>query len=614
MQYTQRLLVIFGIALSVFASPSLAKFVPQVYTEAGNKGSAYVIVNKQKVIEIKTPNGNLSAADRANIVAKRLTDAVTNGLDPKTLWYKKVGQNANVMLGESMLLMATKSEAAAHKLTASKLSEMWVHNLREALSAKPLSASPTSMLVPLGETRVLNVVSLLQKPAQFEVSNPSILTWDSQKKPGSLYITGTSVGGTTITIRCEEYTAQAQITVRKYAGSINPGITKAFVTGWNAPASLISRAARDAARRAISVEPGASISSINIISPCKELAPGKTYQTSVEVKVEGRDFIPVALDTKVEVGNRPLDPVPTSWLMYSNAPERISKYQTLFAGSMTATQEAFRLLYHHQNVMRKRIGFVIDVVNTSTSPASFHLIEGVSRPMIDTVDVGYRAGLAFLENHRDRVGRIIELPAGTHWAIVSQSLDSPYTASGILELRQMSGDPLFIRIMAKPENQRVAEDPMDTPLPSSAMKPEDIHISDHVYPGPIQNLEVTYTYGKPWVFIRIGKYALKHATLDKQLFGNYGVTYDIKATIENPTDSPRVVELAYEATAGPVSGLFIVDGNMVRVKSLQAPQETSIGEVTIPAGKKRVVSIRTMPLSGSAYPTTLIIRPTGMTR
>jgi hypothetical protein len=44
---------------------------------------------------------------------------------------------------------------------------------------------------------------------------------------------------------------------------------------------------------------------------------------------------------------------------------------------------------------------------------------------------------------------------------------------------------------------------------------------------------------------------------------------------------------------------------------LSPPLEISIGRVTVPAGKSKVVSIQTIPLSGSAYPATLIIRPVG---
>jgi hypothetical protein len=466
-------------------------------------------------------------------------------------------------------------------------------------------------VVPFKEARTITVDSLLPSPVSFEVSDPSIVTIDEKSKPGSILVTGISIGDTIITARCEDYVAQAQVSVRKYAAVASPGVTRAIVTGFNAPGSLVARAAKEAGRRTVVLEPGARINSISMPSAARELPPGKAFQIPVHVEASGPYYLPAKISAQVVVENLFLAQVPTSWLMYSNDPESLLKYQTLFAGRIYSHEESYRLLYHHQNMMSKRVGFVVDILNAASSPASFHLTEGISEPIADPVLVGYKAGLEFMENFQSKVGRIIEIPAGQRWVLVSQSLGHADTASGILEFHQLSGDPLIVRVAVKPDEQRASDDPPGVPLPAIQINASRIALSDHVYPNPVKNLNVTYTVGKPWVFLRIGKYAIKHTTQDKQLYGNYGVTYDIKATLENPMPSPHTVELAYEATAGPVSGLFIVDGNMVRIKCLQPPSEAMIGKVTIPAGRTRTISILTMPLSGSAYPATIIIRPTG---
>ncbi|MDI6828514.1 MAG: hypothetical protein QME62_08540, partial [Armatimonadota bacterium] len=313
------------------------------------------------------------------------------------------------------------------------------------------------------------------------------------------------------------------------------------------------------------------------------------------------------------IENRQIPRANASLIMYSNDPERILKYQVLYTGRFSQNQEPNRLLYHHQNMMGRRVGFVIEILNFSMNPASVHLIEGIAPPMIDTVLVGYKAGNEFLENYNAMIGRIIEMPAGSRRVIVSQALDHPYTASGIIEFRQLCGDPLFVRVIAKPENQRQIEDPLDIPLPLDGIDTAKLQLSDHVYPNPIQRMELNYSAGKPWVFFRLGKDALKNPEKDRWLFGNYGVIYEIKAILENPLTTSHTAEIAFEATAGIASGIFLVDGKPVRIKSLQAPQEICLEKITIPAGRTRTVSIQTMPLSGSAYPATLIIRPAGTT-
>lgn len=596
------------ILLSVCAE---AKFVPQVATEAAKDGSAYVLVNGKRVIYLKTWNGSLSPLNRANIAAERLIGQVQKGLDPKGVWYKQNGSEGRVMIGETLLVIASASEAKAQQTTGKSLAESWVRSIRQALMTPPLSAEPTALRIPVGESRTVTIQSLLTQPVQADVSNPTVISIDAQSKPGSLVVTGTSVGDAIITIRCEEYLVPVTVSVRKYAARLISPDTQAVVTGSHVPKDFVTRTAVEAARRAVLPEPGAKVSSLEVSGIVGGLAPGSSTQAIVRLEATGGDYIPMKAQVRVTVQNRVLSRTPVSWILYSNDPERVLKYQTLFAGQITTADEAVRLLYHHQNMMGRRIGFIVDVINPTNTDASLHVVEGISQPMIDTVIVGYKAGLEFIENERNCIGRVVEIPAGHRQVLVSQPLDHPYTASGIMQLRALSGGPLLVRVLAKPEEQRVAEDPIDVLLPVSGFDASKVALSDHVYPGPVKSMEVTYTAGKPWLFLRIGKEALKHATQEKQLYGNYGVTYDVKATLENPTQTPHSVEIAFEATAGPASGIFLVDGEMVRVKSLQPPREITIGRVTIPPGRNRIVSIQTIPLSGSAYPATIIIRPTG---
>jgi hypothetical protein len=253
------------------------------------------------------------------------------------------------------------------------------------------------------------------------------------------------------------------------------------------------------------------------------------------------------------------------------------------------------------------MGFVIDVINPSALPAELHLIEGVSAPMVDVVIVGYVAGKEFINSHQGNVGRIMTLPPGSRRVLLSQPVPHPKTASGIMEFRQLSGEPLIIRLVAKPEEQRLTDDPPDVDLPLISFDAARIACSDGVFPRPRETMDVTYTIGKQWAFIRLGKTPIKHATLEKSLFA-FGITYDVNAMLVNPTDEDRTVEVLFEATAGPAAGVFLLDGKYAEVKRLGPPDERLIGTYMVYAGKSRNMSISTIPLSGSAYPATLIIR------
>ena len=600
--------------MALVAAPGWAKYTPKIGVQAEKDGTAYLLINGRAAIHVMTPNGTLTPVQRATIAAERLSALVQAGLDVKSLAGKQVGRNVRIMAGETMVMVATRAEARAHGTSALKLAQAWVQNLQKLLLMPPLGVNPSILTIPMGESRSAAIECALSSPIQFEVSDPSLVSVDFKKEPGHMVVSGHTVGDAVVTLRCEEYSVTVNIAVRKYAASAMPVARKAIVTGYAAPGSMILSSARNAACQSVYLEPGARVNTVTMPAASQDLAPGQKLQVPVLVEAVGAGYLPRKIAVPVEVENARLPHSPPAWIMYSNNPEQLKKFQTLFIGRLDSASETTRLLYHHQNMMDSRAGFVIDLVNPTKSPAQVHVIEGVAEPSRDTVIVGYSAGLEFIRNQRSFTGRVYEIPPQTRQVLVSQTLGHEHTASGIMELRLVSGELLLVRVTAEPEDQRVVEDSSEIPVPASGIDPQRIVSSDHVYPKPIQDYEVTYTAGKSWVFLRLGKDALKHATQDMLLYGNYGVTYDIKAKIENPLSEPVTAEIAFEATAGPASGIFIVDGNLVRVRYLTPPTEARIGRVTVPAGKTKIVSISTIPLSGSAYPATLIIRPVGALR
>ena len=606
------ILLCISVLLLAITIPAFAKYTPKIGVETVGK-SAYLVVNGRKAIDFLVSNGSISPTERAVVAAGRLKSQVEKNLNLDYIGYEQTENDARVLIDDQLLIIATKADAKAHMVSVVELASAWIQNLKDALSVPPLSATPLNLLIPLGETRMLNIESLLSDPVEAEIGDPKILSADPNPKPGSLIISGNSLGSSTITLKCGEYTVPVQVSVKKYAAYQTLQPAKSIVTGWNAPSSLVQRAIRDAARRSLNLESGASIQSIDIKSPVTELVPGKSIRAQVKVQTSGENYIPAQFDLPVQVENHVISAMQPSWIMYSNDPERITKYQTLFIGRLDDLQKSFRLLYHHQNMCGKEVGFTIEILNPSLSPASVHIMDGIADPLVDTVTVGYRAGLEFMGNQRTLVGRIIDIPASSRWIVVSQTLPSINTTSGLIEFRQLTGNPLFVRITAEPEPDRLANDPPGVSLPIGGTTTASLPLSDRVYPEPEKTIDTTYTVGKSWVFLRIGKNAIKHATNNKLLYGNYGVTYTINAKLDNPTQKAQKVEIAYEATAGPVSGVFYIDGKQELIKLLSPPMEKSISTFTIAAGQSKNVAIRTMPLSGSAYPSTLIIRPTGTT-
>lgn len=594
------------ILLSGLSAAEQPKFAAVVSVEKAQDGTAYVVLNGRKAIQLQKPNGSLSPAERARIIAQRLTALLPKITDLKAISSRPSGKDDQLIVSGTVVAIATPEEAKARGMTTSKLAAMWAENLRKILSEPPISVEPASLLIPLGEKRALKVKAYIPGEISADISDGTIISADSSIKLGSLVIQGLAVGDARISIRCGGREVSVPVSVRKYAASVW-GTGKGAITGRNPPASLLDKAARDVVRSVVTTEPGASISKIEPPKTAHMPMPGHTSELTMMVEAQGQGYIPARFPAQVEVENRRLPPAESGQIWFSNFPETLRKYQVLFTGRLATSQESTRLLYHHYNDMPQCVGFVIDVINPSAQPAELHVIEGISDPMADVVIVGYVAGKEFLNCHQANIGRIFALPAGTRRVLVSQAVTHPKTASGIMEFRQLSGEPLIVRLVAKPEEERLSDDLPGIDLPLVSFDGARIGNSDGVFPRPREVMDVTYTVGKQWAFIRLGKHPIKHETLDTSLYA-FGITYDVNATLVNPTDQDRTIELLFEATAGPAAGVFLLDGKYAEVKRLGPPDERVIGSYLVRSGKTRNLHIRTIPLSGSAYPATLIIR------
>ncbi len=121
-------------------------------------------------------------------------------------------------------------------------------------------------------------------------------------------------------------------------------------------------------------------------------------------------------------------------------------------------------------------------------------------------------------------------------------------------------------------------------------------------------MEFEYIVGQRWAFIPIGKHEIGDTNGQKKLYGNYGVTYNITVRISNPSGETKKISFIFDPTAGPASGVFSIDGKMATVKYAQPPKEITLHTITLAPGQSQICHITTVPLAGSNYPATLIVR------
>lgn len=585
----------------LIAQPVAAAFVPRIGLDSTGRG---VTINGQVAVRFQASNGSLSAAERARITADRLTNLANSGANLRAVFLKSEKWQARVMVGESLICIVTAADAKAARTTAAALGGSWVRNMRGLLAMPAIVLSDKQLVVPLGETRRVYVSGAATGAISPVSQNSSVATAGAGTDGRYVQVSGQSVGQATIEVVVEGERALVDVWVRKYAGTVARATT-AEVTGAPCPRHLIEYAARQAVLRQAVLEPGASIRVEGLDGADRALQPGLTREVKAKVTMQGEGYLTYSGQATVQVHNSVIPRDQVGELFYSNNPERLLKYQTLFAGKLEPGK-ATRLLYHHQNAVGKRTKLVVEIINSGPAASAFRVTKAASGPMIDTVLVGYLAGGAFLRDEHANATVVERVAPQSRLILVADMLGHLETSSGILQIKQTEGSDAHIRVSALPPDSEEAQVQVGAVVPAPAMIA--MQMSDQVYPKPAKVLEAGYVVGERWAFIPIGRHAITDTAAQKKLYGNYGVTYDIKVKVENPTNQTKKVSVILEPSAGLASGVFIIDGEFVSQKYAKPPSEYPLASYQMKPGETRNVRIVTVPMAGSNYPVTLVVR------
>ncbi len=603
-------------AAAAAAAAARAQWTPRVEARIANKTAPIpvgeVVVNGLVVMRLRTEMAGYLPEQRAEVAAERLQALVAAGLKPDDIIVDAATDKAFPRLKAlgQVVATATEEEARKHGVTALRLVQSWASALKKALLLPGLSVSTERVVVPLGEKRVVRVGGAARGAITVASASGSanIVRFTPNPVTGNITLSGASVGKETLTLTREGATTTLTVAVQSYAGRVDAprAIT---VTGRSVPADLIARYVVAGALSAARPSAGASA---QVDAPTVSVVPlqaGQSQTVAVPLLLQGPDMIPVRKVARVAVTNRALPPAAPAALLYSNNPERVTRYGTLFAAYLTPSKGANRLLYHHQSAMDRAAQFTVELINEGSQPAQVHVIGGAAGPVRDTVWVGYRAASVFVRDLTEDVGVVVQVPGRSRIPLTAQRLAPGLTISGIAQLRQTTGKPLLVRVAADiPGDPRTATvELVSTPSPWEAGNLAAL--SDHVYPEPNKTLQASYQVGGRWAFASIGRTPIQGGTAERRLEGNYGVFYDIEFTLENPTDKASTAQIVFEPGAGLAGGIFLIDGRPVEIPQAGSRIEIPLARYPLAPGAKQVVRVRTLPLSGSNYPIRLTVRP-----
>jgi len=108
-----------------------------------------VLMGDRVVIRVRTAAGGLSAAERADLMARRLKELVERGARPSDVTTSSLGGEAVVLIKGELVATADRFHANVNGTTPRRLAESWASNIRRALRERAQgAATPASAWTP----------------------------------------------------------------------------------------------------------------------------------------------------------------------------------------------------------------------------------------------------------------------------------------------------------------------------------------------------------------------------------------------------------------------------------------------------------------------------------
>lgn len=568
---------------------------------------ASVYVNELLVLTLKSGKNETRAAGVAASFRKLSSDS--------QLEVEGNAKTSRITANGRVVLTVARLEARAQGSSVPGLASTWLQNLRKALALPPIAFSSDTLKLPLGKPFVFDLMGSEARKVGLQTDNTSVAT--ASRTGAKITVTPKTLGDAVLTLRSGENVKTISVRVLPFAANL-PQSFSLSVTGDPASADTVRGAVETALWTRFKSVPGTDATFRIPAIDALAMEEGKTF--SIGVKVSGPDAFPVEGQVQVTIRNEPVAYKAESELWYCNDPETVTRFQNLFAAELRSN-DPVRFLYHHLNAMPLTMMIDAQAINDSDKPARLLIIPGDKRDK-NPVLAGLIAGDQLLRNWVRFSADVINIPARSSVSLALRRLSPQDTMSGLAYLRLLPGGPskLFVRVDsipvgeldAKTEAALATSAPWRRIPPTTLTRPDrsNAALSAHVYPTPFKSEEVDYEVGGKYGFVRIGQKPIPRAN-GKGLDGNFGVFYTVDARLSNQQDEAADVEVVFEASAGYSGALFILNGEVLRTPLLQPKEEAQITRVRLQPGERRQITFMTVPLSGSSYPATIVVRPMG---
>jgi len=469
----------------------------------------------------------------------------------------------------------------------------------------PIIVEPPSAGVIPGGSQTLRLLQVLGAVSAI-VADGAIADATVDQDSRTLTIVGKQVGNTIVTVRDERgLTRDVPIRVAYPAGTIADSAALR-VTGRPASALFLRTQALAVALKSVSARPGATVvANEDTIRLGSALHVDDIVTIDVPIIIQGDAYFTVQGITHVRVENFAQPSIRPQSLLVSDFPETLKADGILFEADLTAKQ-AERFLYFHYNPPGqpdRRV--VLKAQNASGQPALVQFIDGSAGPEPNEMEVGHISTQRFLVRLAQNEGTVVTVPPNSTIALMDQALPAKSVVSGLMQLHEIAGAPLHLTLVAQD-----ASDPIEGPIPTSALLVGDAPHARGIYPIPEFYFDYGYAADGPDLEVPIGQIPLPNLVKGQTLAGDYGVLQDITIRmVNNDRRNARDIAIYANPRGGRATGTFVIDRVLVRVHAMEPFGHYKLRQYTIPPGSFVRTDIVTMPEGGSSYPLRLVVAP-----
>lgn len=285
-------------------------------------------------------------------------------------------------------------------------------------------------------------------------------------------------------------------------------------------------------------------------------------------------------------------------LIVSNYPEELSEPGRLVDTNLPAGLT--RLMYYHLSRASLPMTIQPTLINRGAVTVSIQWRHGLGGPSEDGIFAGHRSARLYWDKHvADQWGRLT-LPPGLPVTLPPHAFRPRMVSTGLLEFNTAQSDvSLWLDVI----------DPA-FPMMSALHRPLTPYRFG-VFDQSVETQSMTVDFSIPIQEIPIGGTRFLY---DPQsgivLRGNYGMIYDIVATLKNPTPTPGSVSLYLAPLGGINRGVVVLDQRIIESTFIHHKNKLSpehLQRIVLQPNETRQVRIRTLPQGGCFYPANLVL-------